>query len=120
MSELMIHNVKEKLEKEMPSQVGGSRAPEMLIAKEVKNALINFCEQEGKLAEAIIKSTKTFKECLKSIVADTKSRQYISDIDAYRRAVIFYLPEAEIECKMTVKAKNSTEDLFSLSLEDLV
>ena len=73
----------------MPSQVGGNRAPEVLIAKEVKNALVNFCEQENKLAEAIIKSTKTFKDCLKSIVADTKAKQYISDIDAYRRAVIF-------------------------------
>lgn len=120
MSELTIHNVEEKLKKEMPSQVGGNRVPEVLIAEPVREALINFCKQEKKLAEAIIKSTKSFKDCLKSIVADTKAKQYISDIEAYRRAVIFYLPEAEIECKMTVRAKNSTEDLFSLSLEDLV
>lgn len=120
MSELMIHNVKEKLEKEMPSQVVNNGAPETLIAQEVKNALINFCKQENKLSEAIIQSTKSFKECLKSIVADTKAKRYISDIEAYRRAVIFYLPEAEIDCKMTVRAKDSTEDLFSLSLEDLV
>ena len=120
MKDLMFHNVKEKLEKEMPSKVPGNNSPEVLIATEVKNALVTFCEQENKLAEAIIKSTKSFKDCLKSIVSDTKAKQYISDIEAYRRAVLFYLPEAEIECKMTVRAKNSTEDLFSLSLEDLV
>ena len=120
METLLIHNVKEKLNKEMPSTVIINASPEALIAEEVKTALIKFCEQEKKIAEAIINSTKSFKECLKSLVKDTKDKRYISDIEAYRRAVIFYLPEAEIECKMSVKLKNNDTDLFNLSLEDLV
>ena len=119
MKELLIHNVKEKLNKEMPTNTSKSN-PESLIAHEVRDALLSFCKQESRLADAIINSDKKFSDCLKEILKDTKAKQYISDFEAYRRAVAFYLPEALVECCMTVKTKDRAQNLFSVSLEDFV
>ena len=97
MNGLLIHNVEEKLNKES-AEVGGNREKVMLSA--VKSALINFCRQESEFAQAILESKKSLKECMTAVAKDCGNS--ISDLEAYRRAVQFYFPGADIEFKMTI------------------
>lgn len=114
-SELLIHNAKEKLEREMKSE--NPAHPETMIQKKVAEALIEFCRQDKRIAEAIIAEKRPFPECCKSILNDTKQKMYISDFDAYSRAVKFYMPTAEIEFQMKV---TSAEVPRVISFTDLL
>lgn len=114
MNELLLKNAADKLRREMQSE--NPTEPHTMIQKKVAEALDTFCIQEPKIAEAIIKSKKTFAECCKEILHDTKNDRYISDFKAYQRAVEFYMPEAKIEFKMsvTVGSSNGTISLMDL------
>ena len=115
MDELLLKNAAEKLRREMRSP--NNSEPATLIQDKVAEALDIFCKQDKSLAEAIIKSEKTFADCCKSILSDTKPSQYISDFTAYQRAVKFYLPDADIEFAMNIKTKKS---FATISLFDLI
>lgn len=117
MNDLLIHNVEEKLKKEFKSE--NPNDPATMIQKKVCEALICFCKQSKNLAEQIISSDKKFYDCCKEILKDTKSTRYISDFDAYDRAVKFYFPSAIIEFKMNIKSEN-TDGTESISLLDLL
>ncbi len=117
MNDLLIHNVEEKLKKEFKSE--DPNDPATMIQKKVCEALICFCKQSKNLAEQIISSDKKFYDCCKEILKDTKSARYISDFDAYDRAVKFYCPSAIIEFKMNIKSEN-TDGTESISLLDLL
>lgn len=115
MNELLLKNAADKLRREMKSV--NTSDPTTLIQENVAAAMDIFCKQESKLAEAIIKSDKTFADCCKNILSDTKAEQYISDEKAYARAVKFYMPDAEIEFSMTIKTPSGTG---RISLMDLL
>lgn len=112
MNELLLHNAEEKLKAGMASENPGN--PATLIQKKVAEALMDFCRQEPKIAEAIIQSDKPFSECCAEIGKAAEKERYISDFEAYARAVKFYLPEAEIECHMTVKAEGGADTKLTL------
>ena len=117
MNELLLKNAADKLRREMKSV--NAAEPATLIQEKVAVAMDIFCKQEPKLAEAIIKSDKSFADCCANILCDTKAEQYISDEKAYMRAVKFYMPEAEIEYSMTIKTPSgngriSLMDLFEV------
>ncbi len=112
MNELLIHNAKEKLEREAKSVTVQDVAT--MIQSEVSKALLEFCKQDGKLAEAIIKSDKTVYDCCKEITKDTKAAQYISDFIAFSRAVKFYLPDADIKFNMEIIRQNNARTEISL------
>lgn len=118
MNELMIHNIKEKLENES-SAVTGQAASVMKSA--VKNALIDFSGQSSEFAQAIIESDKSFAECMKTVTQNIGNS--ISDIEAYRRAVQFYFPGADIKFEMKINlsaAVDQATDSISVSLLDLI
>ena len=115
-SDLLIHNAEEKMKAGMKSN--NPTAPETLIQGHVMEALLDFCRQDKRIAEAIIQSDRPFSECCKYILNDTKSDRYISDFKAYERAVKFYVPDAEIEYSMTVKMNGG--DTAKISLLDLL
>ncbi len=120
MNELMIHNIQQKLDKEQ-KQINGQK--EKAMAEAVKKALIDFSKQDREFAQAIMEHSGTFAECMKAVAKDVRS--YISDIEAYRRAVQFYFSGADINFSMTVNlcasvAGTTPSGSMSFSLEDLL
>ncbi|MCD7730296.1 MAG: PcfK-like family protein [Oscillospiraceae bacterium] len=89
----------EKLEKES-AQVKGNRMA-MAMLDDVRRVLKDFCRQDEEFAQAICRSDKTLSDCM-SYVADGVVRNSISDITAYKRAVEFYFPGADISFSMTI------------------
>lgn len=73
----------------------------LVMRDEVIKALVSFCEQSEQFAECLHDTEKTFADCMKKVAANPGTG--ISDAEAYRRAVKFYMPDADVECTMTIK-----------------
>lgn len=86
----------EKLKKER-SAVSGSK--EKAMADAVLDAIKEFCRQEPEFAQAVVQSG-TFADCMKKVAAGVGSS--ISDLEAYKKAVQFYFPGAEIRMNLTI------------------
>lgn len=69
------------------------------IAKPVHDALVEFCTQNNEFAQAVVQG-ESFLKCMESVVKGISNS--ISDLDAYRRAVQFYFPGADIRFKMEI------------------
>lgn len=116
---------KEKLEKEK-KDVTGQKATAMADA--VMAALVSFAGQDAEFADAIVTNSQTFGNCMTAVAKGVGSS--ISDLEAYKRAVRFYFPGAEIDVQMTVrvnpheKPANPEEaavgKIAVLSLEDIL
>ncbi len=100
-----------------------------VIGKPIKEALISFCNQNSEFSRAVVRSTRTIGDCIKSVVSGNPGS--LSDIEAYRRAVKFYFLTATVNFSMTIdlgdggfsndgvpEAKPSVKRL-ELSLDDL-
>lgn len=92
----MIEQAKEKL-KEENKNLKSSGQKEKAIAPSVLKTLISFCDQEV-FAQAVLEEAKNFSDCLKHIVTGTGNS--ISDLDVYKKAASYYIPNAGIEFKM--------------------
>ena len=73
---------------------------EMAMYKPVADVLRKFCRQQPEFAQAIYQSNKTFADCMKHVAKGAGGS--ISDIEAYRRAVEFYFPGAQVEFQMVL------------------
>ena len=69
------------------------------MAPAVKEALLSFVEQDGEFAQAVAQGGG-FKECMDAVAKGVGNS--ISDLDAYRKAVQFYFPGAEIRMHMSI------------------
>lgn len=101
---------KEKLEAE-DKQFQGSREAKA-VEGYVLRTLLSFVEQEARFAEVICGTTRTFSECCAAVVHG--AGEMLSDLDAYRKAVQFYFPNAEIAFVMNIKltgAAPTTEEM---------
>lgn len=88
----------ERLNKEC-KEITGER--EIVAMKEpTRDALIEFCRQDGEFAQAVAQGG-SFSDCMKA-VAKGVNGSAISDIEAYRRAVAFYFPGADIHFDMWI------------------
>lgn len=122
-----------KLTAEKQNFKGGR--PEKIMMPSVYNALISFCKQNNEFAQAVMQSNKTFSDCL-AAVASGIAGGAISDLDAYKKAVQFYFPGADIKCTMTIDLigsaagntppiemssmeEPSKKSVFEMSLDDL-
>ncbi|MCI5905373.1 MAG: hypothetical protein MRZ61_09570 [Oscillospiraceae bacterium] len=94
----MTNKALEKLDGENKSFKGGKKEQAMKSA--VLATLKNFCCQNEEFAQAVVQSSKTFSDCLKAVAAGTGTS--ISDLEAYKKAVQFYFPGADIKCTMTI------------------
>lgn len=94
----MIEKAIKKLAAEKQDFKGGQKEKAMMPA--VYNTLLSFCKQESEFAQAVAQNEKTLTDCLAAVAKDTGSA--ISDIDAYKKAVNFYFPGADIKCTMTI------------------
>ena len=77
---------------------GGGQC-EKAVSGAVAEALSEFCRQSEELAGAVA-GGGSFEECCKAVCKGAGS--CLSDIEAYRRAVAFYLPGAGVEFAMHV------------------
>lgn len=128
----MIDQAIKKLAAEKENFKGGQKEKAMMFA--VYNTLVSFCKQESEFAQAVAQSGKTLTDCLAAVAKDTGAA--ISDIDAYKKAVNFYFPGANIKCTMTIDligaaasdtppiemsstAEPSKKSVFEMSLDDL-
>ena len=73
-------------------------------------AVKDFCVQDEEFAQAVVQGG-TFAECMKKVAAGIGNS--ISDLDAYKKAVQFYFPGAEVKMQLTIdligKAAGETE-----------
>lgn len=87
-----------KIDEEVRGFKGDKR--EQVMYKPVADALREFCRQQPEFAQAVYQSKKTFADCMKHVAKGVGSS--ISDIEAYRRAVEFYFPGAQVEFRMVL------------------
>ena len=88
----------DKLAREYSKGNFNVRAAAMKAA--VRDALVTFIRQDEEFAQAVAQSKGTFAGCMEAVAKGVGSS--ISDLEAYRRAVQFYFPGAEIQFHMTV------------------
>lgn len=72
---------------------------EKIMAPAVLETLKTFCLQDQEFAQAVVQGG-TFAACMKAVATGVGSS--ISDLDAYKRAVQFYFPGAQIRMQMTI------------------
>lgn len=89
---------KEKLEAEDKMFKGGRAAAS--VQSYVLRALLNFADQEPRFAEVVCNTERTFSECCAAVVHN--AGEVLSDLEAYRKAVQFYFPNAEISFSMNI------------------
>ena len=101
-------------------QVKGHK--EAAMADAVLDMVHEFCIQSSVFAKAVAEGG-SFADCMVAVAKGVGNN--ISDIDAYKKAVRFYLPGADIVVKMDIQtaAQKRTEEpaqSMSFSLEDLL
>lgn len=117
-NEFVIEKLEKEL-KEMKSTKLGQK--ELAIADHVAEKLILFSENEI-FGLAIQNKEEKLSDCCKEIMKGVKN--YISDIEVYKRAAQFYFPRSSIDFTMTVNigdvlnaSKNNKK--INISLDDL-
>lgn len=98
-------------------EVKGQR--ETIMADPVLDMIHEFCIQSEDFARAVTEGG-TFADCMAAVAKGVGNS--ISDIDAYKKAVQFYFPGAEIQVQMQIITEKKPENAKSimLSLEDLL
>ena len=114
---MYFEEAKKRLEEEAKGGKFGAKAAAM--KKAVKEALISFCEQDEEFAQAVVQGG-SFAECMAEVAKGIGGS--ISDLDAYKKAVRFYFPGAEVRfrmeidvCPNRVKAEEKQTVLLDLS-----
>ena len=65
----------------------------------VLSAIKDFCRQDAEFAQAVVQGG-SFADCMKKVAAGVGNS--ISDLDAYKKAVQFYFPGAEVRMQLTI------------------
>lgn len=87
----------EALKKLDPKTATGQK--EKVMAPAVAAALQDFCRQDAEFAQAVAQGG-SFKDCMTAVARGVGGS--ISDVDAYKKAVQFYFPGAEIRVQMSI------------------
>lgn len=96
----------EKLERERKDIM---ERREKIMAGPVAEALKEFCRQSREFAKAVVEGG-SFHACMKEVAKGVGD--HISDMDAYRKAALYYFPGASVEMTMkihTAKQENKPE-----------
>ena len=103
----------EKLKKEK-NNVAGQK--EKAMAGAVMEAIKQFCAQEPEFAQAVVQGS-SFAECMKQVAAGTGNA--ISDLDAYKKAVQFYFPGAEVHMALTIDLVGEAAERNAPAVEEI-
>ena len=92
---------------------------ESIMADPVLDMIHEFCIQSEDFARAVAEGGP-FAACMTAVAKGVGNS--ISDIDAYKKAVQFYFPGAEIQVQIQIITEKKQEDAkpIMLSLEDLL
>ena len=83
--------------REGAKNVRGSK--ETAMKEAVRATLETFCTQDEEFAQAVVQGG-SFPDCMKAVAKGVGG--HISDLEAYKKAVQFYFPGAEIRMQMTI------------------
>ncbi len=86
----------EKLEREKAA-VTGSR--ERVMSAAVLSTVKDFCRQDTEFAQAVVQGG-SFAACMHAVAKDVDN--CISDLEAYKRAVQFYFPGAQVRMSLAI------------------
>ena len=97
-----------------------SKVVEFLIPY-LRDTLLSFVEQSDAFAAAVLAEDKTLVGAAEKIDPGYGA---ISDLEAYRKAVQYFLPDASVDFKMTVivphdEDKQPSAKILNLKFEDL-
>ena len=87
----------DKIDKDYSHGMYGAK--ESAMKKAVRDTLVEFCRQDEEFAQAVVQGGE-FAQCMKAVASGVGSN--ISDLEAYRKAVQFYFPGAEIRMTMEI------------------
>ena len=78
--------------------------------------LMKFCYQNEEFAQAVERFDKPLIDLLREIAKmSTRDKPGVSDVEAYAKAVKFYLPAGEVICSFRVNLpEERDDDLFDL------
>ena len=93
------------VEKLSASKITGQK--QTVMAALVADTLRNFCDQNEEFAQAVSQGG-SFQECMNHVAKGVG--QSISDFDAYKKAVQFYFPGAEIRIQMRIDLIGDAEN----------
>ena len=101
-------------------QVKGQK--ESAMADAVLDMVHEFCVQNSKFAKAVVEGGN-FADCMKAVAKGIGNS--ISDVDAYKKAVQFYMPGADIVVQMQIHTAAASNEqapaqTMLLSLDDLL
>ena len=83
--------------REGAKNVRGSK--ELAMKEAVRATLETFCTQDEEFAQAVVQGG-SFSDCMTTVAKGVGG--HISDLEAYKKAVQFYFPGAEIRMQMTI------------------
>lgn len=95
-----------KLDKELKELTKCSQHIKVM-KQPVHDALVTFCRQDSEFAQAICQG-ESFAACMEAVAKGAGSA--LSDLEAYRRAVQFYFPGADIRMQMTIRVNPHEEE----------
>ena len=78
-------------------KVAGNK--EKAMAGAVFATIKDFCLQDEEFAQAVVQGG-SFADCMKKVASGVSSS--ISDLEAYKKAVQFYFPGAEVKMQLTI------------------
>ena len=78
---------------------GVTGSKEKAMSSAVFAAIKDFCLQDEEFAQAVVQGG-TFANCMKAVAKGVGNS--ISDIEAYKKAVQFYFPGAEVKMQLTI------------------
>ena len=79
---------------------------EKVMAGPVAEALKDFCKQSSDFAKAVVMGG-SFHACMKEVAKGVGN--HISDLDAYKKAVLYYFPGAKVERTMTIQTETAQD-----------
>ena len=88
----------ERLTRESGTSESGQK--EKVVSGPVAEALKDFCRQSDEFARAVVQGGG-FQGCLAAVVKNCGG--VLSDLEAYRRAVSYYFPGAQVDMKLSIR-----------------
>ena len=81
------------------------------LCEPIGRMLMKFCYQNEEFALAVERNEGSLLDLLRGIVKmSTKDKPMVSDVEAYAKAVKFYLPAGEIICSFRVNLPEERDD----------
>lgn len=87
---------------------------EKVMAGPVAEVLKDFCRQNNQFAKAVVEGG-SFHACMTEVAKGVGN--YISDLDAYRKAALFYFPGASVEMTMTITTSQEKKPATGVVLD---